>query len=655
MIFPGVSPGYADSPYNSIDVAYYKGLHISDTIPALLEAGAEYPITITFRNAGMVSWGWNVEKFGLLYTGQQSSIGVTPDFFALSAQDEIKAGQDYTFAFTLIPPEKTGDYEISFSMATKKGEAYNTFIETFKKKVKVIPQSGLSSGSVGSIIIDSIPASSEVYIGRDWTGITPFIIPDLIPASYEVSVSSPEYKTKVVLVTVEPGSTSRLTVDLTSSDMPEVVTEKAERYTLLGFLKENLPLLILTIAVLFFGFQMLMLDTTHFPETHPVRRYARPFTIVPVNFSSSHRNKAGSRGGKAGLGGTNGDTGSEHAEKRTSSTTRNFGKTGDKTQKPTDKKVGYGDGKRSRSGLNEEDKKSLQILDEDQDYQNIDNPFGFPDGLKDQYEPLGIAGDDPYARVFKVRKKENGSIRALKVAHVKNAGSEILQKESSVWGNLRHPNVVRLFKAEFDEDLTYLDIEFLDGIRYRGNTITSLSLLPKPIKEKYAVSLIRDIAAGLQYTHQLGIRHYHLQTGDILLTPTMRAKISGYARGKNELGFSVPESDTGKATAAYLAPEQKDEIRFGNPGRKTDLYQLGVIFYELLTGHLPYSPGSEVQAGITDNQHMDEIRLILPSEYRSDLSRYDLIISRLLSQDKQGRYSSVDEFITALNAISSDL
>ena len=226
-----------------------------------------------------------------------------------------------------------------------------------------------------------------------------------------------------------------------------------------------------------------------------------------------------------------------------------------------------------------------------------------------------MAGDDPYARVFKVRKKDNGSIRALKVSHVHGAGSEILQKESSVWGNIRHPNIVRLYKAEFDDELSFLDLEFLEGIRYRGGVITSLSAFPKPLREKYVISVIRDIAAALKYTHNLGIRHYHLQTGDILLTPQMQAKVSGYARGKNELGFSVPESDTREATASYLAPEQKNELLYGNPGRKTDIYQIGVIFYELLTGCLPYSRHASDKAGKIWNE-TGENDLVLPSQFR---------------------------------------
>lgn len=648
-----LSSGCAETQYGTIDVSYYKGQWTGDTIPEILEAGKTYPITITFRNSGMVSWDWGVEKFGLLYQGLQSSIEVEPLFSRLDRGIEIKPGEEITFPLTLTPPDKPGEYTLSFSMATLKGESYNTFPETFSRTLRVFPVAGISSGSVGSIIISSIPTGSEVLIGGDVRGKTPLTIPDLVPATYDVAVAAADYKTKMTQVTVEAGSVSSLRVDLTTSNVTRVVTEKDERYTLLGFLKANLPLAILTVAVLFFGIQILMMDTTRIPENHTLRRYMRPFTVVPVSFDGRHRDGQSSQ--KGGTGNSQGaveGAGAGGQQKRQAATTRTAGRTSGKGGEVSDKKADYSAGQPSKPGTDGADEKKLLVPDVDQEYKDPANPFGFPDRLKDRYEPLGVAGDDAYARIFKVRKKDNGSIRALKVSHMKNAGSEILQKESSVWGNLRHPNVVRLYKAEFDDEISYLDLEFLDGIRYRGGKITSLSALPKPLREKYALSVIRDIAEALKYTHSLGIRHYHLQSGDVLLTPRMKAKISGYSRGKNELGFSVPESDTRKATAVYIAPEQKDEVRYGNPGRKTDIYQLGVIFYELLTGYLPYSSSVAEKAGVPWTSS-DEPVYVPPSAVRSDLAAYDPILYRMLSFTKKDRYPTVGDFLADLDALGT--
>ncbi|HWQ67169.1 MAG TPA: PEGA domain-containing protein [Methanospirillum sp.] len=654
LVCSALVPVQAEDQTSSIQVGYYKAELVNATIPEFLESGAEYPVTVTVMNNGMVSWQYGIEKFGLLYQGLQSSISVEPEFSIIPKEYEIQKGQTYTFNLKLIPPEKPGRYDLSFSMATRKGEAqYLTFPESFSRNVEVIPKDGISSGTFGSLMITSVPVGATVEIGGDPRGITPLTLSDLNPATYEITISHPEYSFKTTRVTVEAGSKSLVHLDLTTGGKAEVSTAKSERYTLLGFLLANIPLVILTVAVFFLGLQMLMMDTTRFPENHPVRRYARPFTIFPITFDGKRQRARDTKDGSRPSDSTGKEGGSTGVEKRADASVGKMkGNAGFKRQNLTEKKS-TNDSDTSKKGiLTDEEQKDLKVDDVDQEGQDRDNPFGFPDGLRDRYEALGVSGDDAYARVYKVLKKENGSIRALKVSTTKGAGSEILQKEATVWGNLRHPNVVRLYVAEFSDELSFLDLEYLDGIHYKGNEVTSLSGLPKPIREKYAVALIRDIAAGLRYTHKLGIRHYHIQPGDILLTSKMGAKISGYARGKNEMGFAVPHSDTLKAIEAYIAPEQKDEKRYGTVGMKTDIFQLGVIFYELLTGYLPYSKEAAMKAGFSGEETSDEIRLIPPSTIRPDLHKYDAIIGKMIDYEKKNRYASVDEFLAALDQVS---
>jgi hypothetical protein len=175
-------------------VGYYKGDHISDTIPASLEAGQSYPVVITFRNNGMVSWEWGVEKFGLLYQGLQSSIRVDPVFSPVPEGVKVAAQGEISFPFTLTPPDKPGEYKLSFSMSTRKGEdRYTPFPNGFTKKITVIPKEGVSSGSVGSIIIHSNPSGAMVYMGSEEKGLTPLTLPDLNPAKYEITISHPQY------------------------------------------------------------------------------------------------------------------------------------------------------------------------------------------------------------------------------------------------------------------------------------------------------------------------------------------------------------------------------------------------------------------------------------------------------------------------------
>lgn len=635
-------------------VGYYKGDYVSDTIPSSLEAGSSYPVVISFQNNGMVSWEWGVEKFGLLYQGLQSSITVDPVFSPIPAGMKVATQEEISFPFVLTPPDKPGEYELSFSMSTRKGEdKYTPFPNGFTKKIIVIPKEGVSSGNVGSIIIQSNPTGAMVSMGSEEKGKTPLTLPDLNPAQYEITVSHPDYGRKWAQVRVEPGSVSRVTVDLTTSEKPVVSTEQLLKFTPLGWLLDNISLIIISIIILFFGFQVIMMDTKRIPEHHPVRRYTRPLILLAPYADGKSRFQRGlskdGRGESTG-GGADASGGADGDRRREQGKTA--GSESGTRKNVRDRKIQRDGESSERKPIETEEDESLpDVKDPDQEGREIEGLYGFPYALRDRYEPLGVAGDDTYARVYKVRKKESGDVRALKVGHSKQPGSEILQKESAVWRSLRHPNIVHLFKSEFLDDMSYLENEYLDGVSYKGMVHTSLNGLPKPIREQYAVSLVRDIAEGLKYAHDVGVRHYHLQSGDILLTPKLRAKVSGFARGRNELGFSVKDSDVRGATAAFITPEQRDEQKYGNPGRRTDIYQLGVIFYELLTGYLPYSPEAFQKSGHegTFEDHADE--LILPSAFRKSLEKYDPIIVRMLSRKKSGRYYLMDEFIKDLDSV----
>lgn len=648
----------ADNPFNPLEstgVGYYKAEYISDTIPLSLEAGSTYPVVITFRNTGMVSWEWGVEKFGLLYQGLQSSIEVDPIFSPIQGV-KIPSQGEISFPLTLTPPEKPGEYELSFSMSTRKGETrYEPFAESFTKKIQVIPKDGVSSGSVGSIIINSIPDGAMVRMGSEEKGKTPLTLPDLNPATYEVTITHPDFPSKWTKVQVQAGSVTRVDVNLDSPEKPRVTTEHLMKYTLLGWFLDNLPALVISLVIIFLGFQVVMMDTKHVPENHPLRRIARPIILLsPPADGKSRWRRGGDKRGKVAGDGKESDSGEIQARSGAGKTGKGQGSTGKTGEAIRDRSVrrdtGTGALKSSDAG---DEEPEISVTDPEQEGKEMEGMWGFPHALRDRYDPLGVAGDDPYARVYKVRKKESGDVRALKIGHMKHEGSEILQKETAVWRSLRHPNIVRMFRSEFLDDMTYLENEYLEGIQYHGVSHTSLSGLPKPLREQYAISLIRDIAEGLQYAHQLGVRHYHIQPGNVLLTPKLRAKLSGFARGKSELGFSIPDSDVREAGAAYITPEQRNGEEYGNPGKRTDMYQLGVIFYELLTGYLPYSRDGFEKAGKPGVFEEYPDLLVLPSEIRKNLQRYDPILSRMLSLQKTGRYSSIEEFLADLDQVSS--
>jgi serine/threonine protein kinase len=284
--------------------------------------------------------------------------------------------------------------------------------------------------------------------------------------------------------------------------------------------------------------------------------------------------------------------------------------------------------------------------------------WNFPKELLDRYEPLGVLGDDDYAVVYLIRNKKEDAIRSLKISKSTESASEIVKKESSIWRKMKHPNIVKLYTGEFDQ-LKFLENEYVSGVSYKGKHYLSLLDLPKPIKEKYAVSLVLDIANALAYVHNLGLRHYHLQPGNIFITPKLEAKVSGFTRGKNEFGFAtnyatINLQDESDERIAHIAPEQRDKSN-ETLNTRTDLYQLGIIFYELLTGYKPYTKClyQFVYPHADENQINDEYDhfFIPPSRIVSRLAPYDNMVQHLIAQEKKERYASVKEFVTDLKAL----
>ena len=309
--------------------------------------------------------------------------------------------------------------------------------------------------------------------------------------------------------------------------------------------------------------------------------------------------------------------------------------------------------------------KEETVLPPDEQQNNAPIPeelWNFPKELLDRYEPLGVLGDDDYAVVYLVRNKREDAIRSLKISKSTEPASEIVKKESSIWRKMKHPNITKLYTDEFDQ-FKFLENEYVAGVLYKGERYLSLSELPKPIKEKYAVSLVLDIANALVYVHNLGLRHYHLQLGNIFITPKLEAKVSGFARGKNEFGFATwyatidlrNESDE---KIAHIAPEQKENSS-ETLSTRTDLYQLGIIFYELLTGYKPYTKRlyKFVYPHADENQINDKYDsfFIPPSSVVSRLAPYDNILQHLIAQKKDERYSSVKKFVIDLKACTKHM
>ncbi len=260
-----------------------------------------------------------------------------------------------------------------------------------------------------------------------------------------------------------------------------------------------------------------------------------------------------------------------------------------------------------------------------------------------KYEFLQFIGEGGFAKVYKVKRKSDGQIVALKIPKLDEATGKSFLREVSVWQSLDHNNIVKLYDANV-YPIPYLEMEYVGGVTLDGKVIRDLEQHPKPVDEEAAIKIIRGIAEGLKYAHSKGIVHRDLKPQNVLLSSDLTPKITDWGLAK----LAVVSGMTFKGySPLYAAPEQLDPETYGKPDERTDIYQLGAILYELLTGRTPYEGYSlaEVSGKITNPEIKPK------SLYQFGLSKYDSVVMKCLEKRKENRFSSVEEFLRALDMV----
>ncbi len=258
-------------------------------------------------------------------------------------------------------------------------------------------------------------------------------------------------------------------------------------------------------------------------------------------------------------------------------------------------------------------------------------PKQLPQELLDLYTESTFIGKGGFARVFKAKRKD-GKLVAVKIPISLDASTgRSFIAEMQNWTKLDHANIVRVFDYNI-MPMPYFEMELCDG---------SLAEIPKPVETEEAAWLIFNVCEGLKYTHKRSIVHRDLKPQNILLKNGV-PKISDW-------GLSKVISDTTSTSAAsftpyYAAPEQvnnkpKDE--------RTDIWQLGVILYELSTGELPFRGDSVVEVAV--NIATKEPRR--PADINPGAAQIEPVILKCLEKDPAKRYQSVLELQKALGLL----
>ncbi len=260
----------------------------------------------------------------------------------------------------------------------------------------------------------------------------------------------------------------------------------------------------------------------------------------------------------------------------------------------------------------------------------------------DQYELLDLIARSGMASIFKARDTVDDATVAIKVPYIQFE-SDILfynrfEREEQVGRRLNHPSIVRVLTPKHKSRM-YIAMEYVEGTSLRAIMRENPKMAPEQ-----ALTLARQICEVLVYMHSQGVVHRDMKPENILVTASGQIKIMDFGIALDEsarrLTWSGLSSTIG--TPDYMAPEQVSGRR---GDARTDIYSLGTILYEMLTGELPYS-GDNVYNVMRAKTSEDPQP---PSRYRPDLDPHlEEIILHAIERQPRNRYASAAEMLKDL-------
>ena len=251
-----------------------------------------------------------------------------------------------------------------------------------------------------------------------------------------------------------------------------------------------------------------------------------------------------------------------------------------------------------------------------------------------QLEIHELVGRGGMGFVFKARQSRLDRWVALKLLPDRLARdprfAERFNREGRVLAKLNHPNIVSVFDFGQTEHFYYLTMEYVDGVNLRQ------AMQAGRFSPAEALGIVPKICEALQYAHEQGVLHRDIKPENILLDAKGRVKIAdfGIAKLVEEDRTAVTLTGTGTAlgTPHYMAPEQLEKP--GEVDHRADIYSLGVVFYEMLTGELPIG------------------RFAAPSAKTPVGPGVDEVVFRALEKDRERRFQSAGEVKTQVEHLT---
>jgi serine/threonine-protein kinase len=211
--------------------------------------------------------------------------------------------------------------------------------------------------------------------------------------------------------------------------------------------------------------------------------------------------------------------------------------------------------------------------------------------------------------------------------------------EAQAAAKLSHPNIVNVYDFGREDSAYYIVMEIVDGSTL-GELLRDDRVLPEPVAVDYAI----QIASGLAYAHRQGLLHRDVKPANILVTQDDVVKLSdfGIARAVSEHTLGVTQPGMVMGSVAYISPEQAQGKELDE---RSDLYSVGVVLYQMLTGTLPFTGETPVAVAL---KHVSEPAPAISPKATGASPAIAAIVARLLRKNPEDRFASATELASAL-------
>lgn len=266
--------------------------------------------------------------------------------------------------------------------------------------------------------------------------------------------------------------------------------------------------------------------------------------------------------------------------------------------------------------------------------------------LDDRYTLLECIGSGGMADVYRAHDKLLDRPVAVKVLHSQfNNDEEFInrfQREAQAAARLSHPNIVNIYDVGKDEEVDYIVMEYVSG-----ETLKQRIQRLGPLPTEMAICIAIEIAEALENAHQNKIIHCDIKPHNILITRTGRIKVTDFGIARAATTATMTQTGTILGSVHYFSPEQAKGVMIT---AKSDIYSLGIVIYEMLTGNVPFTGETPISIAL---KHLQE-EVQPPREINKDIPPVlDMVVLKCLAKNPDERYLDMSAVIADLRLAQS--